>query len=305
MAYLISIIGCGRVGKTLGKLFHDHQVFSIGAILNRTLQGAKDSVAFIGAGTPTQSIDDCLDSDIILIGTPDHQIESVAQILAGKTLKSNCVVFHCSGLLTSDVLADARGVHVQVADAGGADARDVQIQQYASVHPFNSFANPEMSSRSFDLTPCAIEGSPFAMNILKPAFTKIGGAVFEIAKEKKALYHAAAAMVSNHFVALIETALTMYEQCGFERADSLKLIAPIARVTLDNILKLDTTKALTGVVSRGEVHSVSEHLKSLEHYPHLKNIYACLAKELLPLAKQQGNASDNALKEIKVLLDTN
>ena len=46
----LNIIGCGNVGKTLGRLWHQRGVFEIHDILNRTAESACRAVDFIGAG---------------------------------------------------------------------------------------------------------------------------------------------------------------------------------------------------------------------------------------------------------------
>src|SRR5689334_15094849 len=46
----INIIGCGKAGRTLARLWHEDGVFRIQDILNRSIQSAAEAAAFIGAG---------------------------------------------------------------------------------------------------------------------------------------------------------------------------------------------------------------------------------------------------------------
>jgi predicted dinucleotide-binding enzyme len=46
----LNIIGCGRIGKTLGRLWHERGCFKIQDVLNRSLTSASQAVSFIGEG---------------------------------------------------------------------------------------------------------------------------------------------------------------------------------------------------------------------------------------------------------------
>ena len=48
----LSIIGAGRVGKSIARLVSEKTALSIGVVINRTMAKAEESVGFIGAGTP-------------------------------------------------------------------------------------------------------------------------------------------------------------------------------------------------------------------------------------------------------------
>ena len=46
----LNIIGAGRVGQTLARLWHARAVFQIGAVCNRSIGSAQAAVTFIDAG---------------------------------------------------------------------------------------------------------------------------------------------------------------------------------------------------------------------------------------------------------------
>jgi predicted short-subunit dehydrogenase-like oxidoreductase (DUF2520 family) len=171
------------------------------------------------------------------------------------------------------------------------------------VHPFNSFADPALSIHAFTGTPCAIEGDPDATGLLSDAFARIQGKVFAINKEQKPLYHATAAMVSNHLVALLDVGLAMYTQAGFTKEQGAQLMEPIVRTTVNNIFTLGTTAALTGAVVRGDVATVKQHIEALAPMdPAVTDLYKSLAHWLLPMATERKIASSAAISSLDQLL---
>ena len=147
-AKTLNLVGVGRVARTLGKLWHDAEVFVVHDVMARAREHAQDAAAFIGAGRVVAALRDMHAADVWLIATPDDAIASCAAALqASGLLRGNDVVFHCSGALPSTLLP---GMH------------------RASVHPLKSFANPADAAHSFSGTWCAAEGDAQALSVLKP-----------------------------------------------------------------------------------------------------------------------------------------
>ena len=55
---ILNIIGCGRVGRTLARLWHEGGVFTIGDISDRTADKSRAAVAFIGGGRASADLVD-------------------------------------------------------------------------------------------------------------------------------------------------------------------------------------------------------------------------------------------------------
>ena len=276
---LLNISGAGRVGRTLGYLWHEQSVFQIGGVLTRSTASARDAVAFIGAGAAHNTIADMPAADVWLIATPDAAIASIsAALIASKRLRASDVVFHCSGALASSELATAR-------DAGA---------WVASVHPLKSFATPEGAVQSFNGTHgtyCAMEGDADALAVLKPAFSAIGAHVVDIDAQHKVLYHAASVLVCNDLTALMEAGLRCYEKAGLARDTATRMMEPLVRETVDNIFKLGTAKALTGPVARGDVAVVEKQLQALQAFdPRLAEVYRALGVLAAQLAREHNNS---------------
>lgn len=285
----ISFIGCGRLGQTLGILFHDHQIFHIQDVLCQSAESASAAVATIGSGKPVWEFSKLVSADIFLIATPDSQIKSCCDTLVQNSLlKPGNLIFHASGAKSSELLREAKEVGCSI----------------ASFHPARSFAEPQKAAEQFPGTSCAMEGDEEAISILKPVFEKLGAEVFSIQVKEKILYHAATVMASNYLVALVEAALQVAEKAGLERVQAEKFLAPLLQGALDNTLRLGTTTALTGPISRGEFDVVQQQLRELSQWDaRLGRLYRDLGAVALGLALRQGRTEPSLLDNLQELLD--
>ena len=285
---VLNIIGCGRVGRALARLWREHGVFDLGDVNDHTAEKSRAAVAFIGGGRACAEIAHMRAADVWLLAPPDDHIAACCNELSGgAALAAGNVVFHCSGALPSGILdaAVARGAAV------------------ASVHPLKTFADAAAAAKTFAGTSCAVEGEAAALSVLKPAFERIGANLFQIDASAKTLYHAASVLVCNDLTALLESGARCFEAAGLPRADAMRMVEPLVRETLDNVFRLGTTAALTGPVARGDVEVVKRQLAALSLAdPRLDAVYRSLGVIAAGLAAAQGGASAAALQQITALL---
>lgn len=283
----LNIIGAGRVGRTLASLWEEKRTFRIQDVLAGTEQGARSAVAFIGDGKPASALDSMRAADVWMVTTPDREIAgSAGKLAAAGLLREGDIVFHCSGSLTSGDLAPAA--------ARGAFA--------ASVHPLKSFADPRDAVRTFSGTYCAAEGDVAALEVLDPAFARIGGRLSHIDRQFKMVYHAASVIVCNYLTALLETGLRCYEKAGVPRETARDMMEPIVRETLDNVLRSGTAAALTGPIARGDTEVVEREIEALAGWDErIAEIYRSLGAMAVELARARGEADREALDRIDAL----
>ncbi len=142
MAQTISIIGAGRVGRALGQRLRGRG-WRIGAVVTRFPATARAAVRAIGGGTAFSRITgEVFAADLILLGTPDDVLPTVARALArvGGSKCKGKVILHTSATLDRTVLAP-------LARLGAATG---------SLHPMQAFGGkviPKLSGVVF-----AIEG---------------------------------------------------------------------------------------------------------------------------------------------------
>lgn len=233
----LTIIGAGKVGQTLGRLWTSHQVFDIQDVLNRSLESAQRAVTFIGGGIAIGAYGDLRPADIYLIAVSDDQIAACCDQLARSgNLTSESIVFHCSGALRSSELQAAAQLGASV----------------ASIHPIRSFAVPEQVAQEFSGTYCGVEGDARAVDLLSAAFTAIGARMVPINADAKILYHAAAVFACNYLTTLLDVAQQTYVQAGIPHDVARELMAPLVRETIDNIFRIGPAAALTGPIARGD-----------------------------------------------------
>lgn len=284
----LNIIGSGRVGRTLASLWEEKRTFAIQDLLDRTAHGARAAIAFIGDGRAAARLEEMRPAEVWMITTPDGQISEGCEALAASgLLRSGDIVFHCSGALDSAELRRAAAFGALV----------------ASVHPLKSFADSRDAVRTFTGTHCAAEGDREALEILRPAFERIGAIVSEVDPRFKTIYHAASVMVCNYLTALMETGLRGYEKSGLTRETALAMMEPLVRETVDNVFKLGTVKALTGPIARGDDAVVARQLEALAAWDaRIGSIYRELGAVALELSRAQGEAGAEALDRLQRLL---
>ncbi len=267
---ILNIIGAGRVGKTLGRLWHEAGVFNVCGILNNSLNSASEAADFIGAGRAVTSMKDLPPADIFQITMPDDDIENITHaLLQSEILREGNIVFHCSGALPSAVFGVLQEKNVFV----------------ASIHPVKSFADSMQTIESFSGTWCGVEGDKSALEILRPAFEKLGAKLFSINIENKTLYHTGSVFACNYIPALIEAGLSCFEKAGINRNQASEILKPIIEETVENIFKSSPKDALTGPISRGDMKVVKRQQEALDQWDRdYAELYKILGKRTVALA---------------------
>ena len=285
----LNIIGCGNVGRTLAHQWAQEKVFSIGDILTRTSETTSSAVRFIGAGRGIDKIASMRPAEVFLISTPDdHIVESCNTLASSGLLRTNDIVFHCSGALASTDLVSAL-------EAGALTG---------SIHPIKSFADPDESIETFNGTFCGVEGDERSLQVLRPAFEAIGGKTFAIDPQFKTIYHAGAVMVCNYLTSLLEVGVQTYTKAGLDRETSMQVMEPIVRGTMENIFRSGTVAALTGPIARGDHSIVAKQLSALSDWnPRFGNLYRDLGAVALGLSRLQGTASPDSLAALAEMLE--
>ncbi len=288
----LNVIGAGKLGRTLARLFSDAGLVTMGAIYNRKIESSRSAQTFIGAGRVISHIEELADqpAELWMIATPDDAIRDCAEQLA--TLKTkdwdwkNTTIFHGSGLKTALELAALQNLGSSV----------------ASAHPAHSFASPQRSLSNFSATVCTLEGDDSAITVLDGLFSGIGGLTTTLQPEAKALYHAATVMASNYLIALIGASETLLEKAGIDNALASAILSPLMRQSLENGLTVGAANALTGPLARGDIETLQAHLAAItETAPDLRNTYTTMGRQALKLAQQNNNLNQKVLTAMQKL----
>lgn len=286
----LTVIGCGTVGQTLAKLWYDNKIFSMGAILNQTLDSGFDARKFIGAGRVAEDFHDLRSTDVWLITTPDDLIaDSCTQLANTGVLAEGNLVIHTSGAHTSGNLGPAWASRAMT----------------ASLHPIKSFVDAKSAVKSFAGTYCTFEGADDAREVLQPAIEKIGGKFLNVKAENKPLYHAATSILCNYICGVVDLGLTALDRSGVRKDEAIKAVEPILRETMENVLKMGGVEALTGPIARGDVETVRKQAGAIQNkLPEYADVFNSLGLLTSGISAEKGVALEKNLQEIRAILNS-
>jgi predicted short-subunit dehydrogenase-like oxidoreductase (DUF2520 family) len=182
--------------------------------------------------------------DIVLICVPDRAIAEVA-----RTVEPGPWIGHTSGATPLAAL----------------EPHDLRF----GLHPLQTFTlarGPEQLDGAYAaVTFDAGGGHAVGFELAR----MLGLEPFELADDKRPLYHAGAAIASNYLVTLYRVAAQLFEVCGAPPAG----LIPLMRRTIDNGFEL------TGPISRGDWSTVDAHIEAIRsERPELEPMYRALAE---------------------------
>ena len=271
----LNLIGAGRLGSTLGRLWTQQGILKVQDVLTRSDRSAQAACAFIGAGRAVTDLQAMRPADLWLIATQDAHISQQAKALAdalfGMPRSEKAVVFHCSGALGAQILAP-------LTERGW---------QIASAHPILSFASAELACQQFASTPVGLEGDEIATTQLMPIFQAIGGQCFSVRSEDKLLYHAAAVFATNFLPVLQSVAEQAWLDSGMPATLIPHLRQTLLHNAVHNITNLGPAGALTGPAARGDKAAMDRQAIAVDQWdPMAANAYRALAELALRMAKK-------------------
>ena len=242
----LNLIGAGRVGRTLGRLWHTQQVLQIQDVLTTAPERAQAAVHFIGAGRAVAGLDTMRPAQAWLLAVPDRQIAACAHALAQSDHPPS-LAFHASGALPAAELAPLQAAGWSI----------------ASAHVLLSFADPETVQQQLTGSPCALEGEAAAIDLLRPWFEAVGARCFALSAEHKLLYHAGAVWATNFLPVLQAQAEALWQSSGMPAELLPDVRARLLHNAVHNLLALGPAQALTGPAARGDTALVQRQAAAL------------------------------------------
>ncbi len=282
----LTIIGGGRVGRTLGRLWKRAGVLEIDHVFDKKDTFAAEAREFIGEGESCTSLKNRALGKVVLLAVPDDQIASCAEVLCSMDIEEGAIVFHCSGYHSSQIL--------QCLANRGCDT--------ASVHPVKSFADPQKAAATFSGTPCAAEGTPEAVEYLRQAFGAIGAVLFTVDPDKKRLYHSATVFLSNYVVSLLKVGAEVLGQSGVTQDQSRMVLRALCPEVVENCIEGGFLNSLTGPVSRGDTNTVGGELAVLRKQGEINyQLYKLLGRVALQIVGEGAVVDMRATQEMERL----
>lgn len=170
--------------------------------------------------------------DLLVLAVPDDAVAAVARSV--DPVRST-VVAHLAGSFGLDVLEPH--------------------ERRAALHPLASLPSPEVGADRLRGAWFAIAGDA----LIEEVVTALDGRAFQVPDDRRAAYHAAAAIASNHLVALLAQVDRIAEDAGVPYDAYLDLV----RATVENVAVLGPVDALTGPAARGDEVTIARHLAAL------------------------------------------
>lgn len=265
----IAIIGPGRLGQSLGRVLAEAG-FPVLFVAARRLAAAKRAVRFIGNGRAVAlEAPVLIQASVILLTTSDAALAPVSRRLAmlGKDWSGH-VVLHASGSEPASVLSPFK-------------RRGAAI---GSLHPFQTIPNPATGARNLRGGCWGIEGDLAARRVAARWVKALGGVAFPLRPGKKILYHAAAFLVSPTLVTLMDQSAQFLKHSGVPDKIVRPMLGRFVAETVKNFVELESGKALTGPVVRGDWQVVRRHLAMLRReFPGVVPLYKELLRAMLRL----------------------
>jgi predicted short-subunit dehydrogenase-like oxidoreductase (DUF2520 family) len=188
-------------------------------------------------------------ADVVLLCVPDGAIRDVAASLT----PGDAWIGHVSGATPLAALAP-------------------HTRRF-SLHPLQTFTlsrGPEQLDGAF----AAVSGeTPDAVAVATELARSLGLEPFELADDRRALYHAGAAVASNYLVTLYRIAAGLLEEAGAPP----QALVPLMLRTIENGFEL------TGPIARGDWATVDAHLEAIRaSRPDVEPVYQVLAEATKP-----------------------
>lgn len=268
----IGIIGAGRAGCSIGKYLAEAGESVVG-FFDIDIEAA-DSAAIFTVSKSYNSLEELISQcNLLFLTTPDGVIQKAWEAIRQYPLTGK-LICHCSGALPAHALT-----HIGSTGASG-----------CSLHPMLPFSSRFSSYRQLEHAFFTIEGDDLAVQEISALFTKLGNTVCRISEECKPKYHAAASILSNHVIAVLDTGYHLLEQCGFSEEDAIQATAGLVRQNIENVLQNGCVQALTGPIDRNDIRTVQKHLDHLEGED--REMYRILGSKLVQIAKKKNPAID-------------
>ena len=283
----IGFIGAGKVGTAMGIFFKQNNLTLSGYLSRRetSSQGAAkatDAAVFFDLPSLVSA------SDVIFITTGDDQISTVInQLIQTACLTGHHTLVHTSGALSTDLFDSI------LASGGGV----------CSLHPIMSFADPITASLNLKQTVFTLEGNDKGLADAQRILKLTDNRYFVIDKHNKVLYHAAACILSNYLVTLIDSGFELLKSTGIANDEITRAFMPLITATLGNIEKSGTVNALTGPLVRGDENTIGKHIEAIKtQTPEFLALYQTMGLATIDMIKDKridGETYDHLKNHLK------
>jgi predicted short-subunit dehydrogenase-like oxidoreductase (DUF2520 family) len=155
-------------------------------------------------------------------------------------------------------------------------------------HPLVPFSDPEVAAELLRKGWVGIDGENAARSASRRLAGHLGARTLDIPAGKKPAYHAAAVISSNFPVVLASVAGHLLHDIGVPDASAYQAVESLMSGALANMRQALPDDALTGPIVRGDVDTVSKHVRALEKQGSALDVYRALSAAAIEIARYRG-----------------
>ncbi|WP_025778018.1 Rossmann-like and DUF2520 domain-containing protein [Brevibacterium sp. VCM10] len=286
----IGIIGCGRVGASIGAAWRQagHAIIGVSATSAASLERAEEMLPAVPVLDPDEITER---AELVLVAVPDDEIAPLVTGLADLgRIHAGQILVHCSGRYGTDVL-----------DAG---TRLGALP--IALHPSLTFTGTEVDLSRLRQATIAVTAPAPIRPVGEALVVELGAEPIDIAEADRPLYHAAITHASNHSITILAEAMELLSEAGV--ADPSAVLHALVDASVANTMQ-NGPKALTGPISRGDVGTIEAHLAALSEFslsrsnPSVRNSYIALARSTAAKALAMGRITEAQAQQILTALD--
>ncbi|MDP8931571.1 MAG: DUF2520 domain-containing protein [Actinomycetota bacterium] len=260
----VAIVGPGRLGTVLAAALAraGHRIVAAGgggeAARARFRTRFRSATAFADPAAAT------VEADLVVVATPDDVVERVVVALS-----------------RADAVGDGQRVVHVAGSMGLAPLRAARLAgaRIAACHPAQTVPAADAPPEVLLGAPWAVTTAPADRGWARALVNQVGGLPYEVADDRRALYHAALVMGSNAVGAAVAAARQLLVAARIH--EPATFLATLSHESVENVL-LRGAGAITGPVARADVGTLRRHLDELDaEVPTLAVAYRALSTAIL------------------------
>lgn len=267
----IGIIGYGKVGSTLAKIWNENNLTINIYDRNIKNKSSENSINFFLSSKEVLE-----NSDIIFLSVQEKYLKNLIINIKDK-LNENQILVHLSGAIGLDIF----------------NSISEYRKKTAIFHPFFSFPKKNFKADNLSKTIIGIVANKYIYKYLELLSNILKAEPILIDENMLNLYHASATILSGGIPNLIKTAISFLKTSGVSEETAKKTIIEFAQSIIGNIKEFGIEKATTGPWERKAIDIIYSHIKVIDKYfPHKKDLYIELAKEKIPQIRSLEQSTD-------------
>lgn len=283
--FRLVLIGAGRVGTAISELLRrrGHTITGVGS---RTQDSAKRAAQLLR--TTTFDLQGTIpDADVLLLGVSDDALPEVIHRLT-PVARRGMVFWHVSGSLGLETMHPL----IELGAEG------------CAVHPMQAFPSVDAGITNLPGSSWGVTVTPGLDGWARQLVSEdLQGVPVVLSPEQRALWHATSVTTSTGINAVLAIGEALLEEIGVERPQ--EALGNLATGTIEHSMQHGAGRSLTGPLIRGEVATLTRHLRAIEDAfdDSLMDGYLVVANLVLKRAALAGRVDDAVARQMKALLE--